>query len=310
MAYLKDIIEAGGAFDGPLLVKTCEKGVASNGSFYYNLTLQDITGSINGKKWSVEVGDDLVLAPGKVVRFTGTIIKYRNQPQFKIESVASMPEGSYDVGDFYLSCPISDEELYKDLDEMIEKIKDEDLKKLTKEAIKENEDKYMTYPAAVSVHHAYRCGIVYHSLSIAKDALAIGERYPYLNMDYLLCGALLHDIGKTREMSGVIASNYTFEGNLLGHISIGAQMVEEVGEKIGTPKDKLTVVVHMILSHHGQPDFGSPVVPQTPEAFVLHMLDDLDSKMYILETALRDVKVGEFSQRLPFLDNKAFLKTK
>jgi 3'-5' exoribonuclease len=310
MTYLKDIMEAGGNFEGPLLIKTCEKLVANNGTAYFNMTLQDITGSINAKKWSVETGDDLVIVPGKVAHFSGNIFKYRNAPQFKVETVAPMAEGTYDIGDFYMSCPISDEDLYKKVDEMVARIKDPDLSLLVTTCIKANEDKYMTYPAAVSVHHAYRCGIVYHSLSIAEDAILVCQRYPFLSEDYLLAGALLHDIGKTKEMSGVIANNYTLEGNLLGHISMGAQMVQEEGEKLKTPKEKLTVIVHMILSHHGQPDFGSPVVPQTPEAYVLHVLDDLDAKLYILETALKDVKEGDFSQRLPFFDNKAFLKTK
>ncbi len=310
MTYLKDIIEIGGPFDGPLLVKSCEKGIASNGSNYYNMTLQDITGTINAKKWSVEEGDDEILAAGRVVNFSGNIFKYRNSPQLKVESVTKMAEGTYDVADFYVSCPINDEELYKEVDEFIAKIEDPDLKALVIECIKENQDKYMTYPAAVTVHHAYRAGIVYHSLSIAKDAVLICSRYPELNQDYLIAGALLHDIGKTKEMSGVIAANYTLEGNLLGHISMGAQMVQEIGEKIKTPKDKLTVIVHMILAHHGVPEYGSPVLPQTPEAYVLHVLDDLDAKLFILQTALKDVKKGEFSARIPFFDGKAFLKTK
>ncbi len=310
MTYLKDMLEEGGPFNGPLLVKTCERGVASNGSAYLSLTMTDISGSISGKKWSIEDGDMDIIIPGQVVRVEGNIFKYKGSPQLKIEAVYPMEKGSYDINDFYLSCPIGDEELYKEVDEILAQIQDEDLKTLASTVIKENQEKYMTYPAAVSVHHAYRAGIVFHSLSIAKDALLICSRYPNLNQDYLLAGALLHDVGKIKEMSGVIASNYTLEGNLLGHISIGAEMVMETGERIKTPKDKLTIITHMILSHHGQPDFGSPVLPQTPEAYVLHVLDDLDSKMNILDIALKDLKVGEFSTRIPFLEGKAFLKTK
>jgi len=310
MTYLKDMMETGGNFDGPLLIKTCEKGVASNGSSYFNMTLQDITGIINAKKWSIESGDAELLTPGKVVRFEGNVFKYRNSPQLKVENVFKMEEGTYDIGDFYVSCPIKDEELYKEVDEMISLIQDKDIADLVKVCINDNQEKYMTYPAAVSVHHSYRAGIVYHSLSICKDAILIADRYPQLNKDYLIAGSLLHDIGKTREMSGVIAANYTLEGNLLGHISMGAQMVMEEGERIKTPDQKLTIICHMILSHHGVPEYGSPMTPKTPEAYVLHVLDDLDSKMFILDTALKDINVGEFSQRIPFLEGKAFLKTK
>ncbi len=310
MTYLKDIVNEGGYFSGPLLVKSCEKGVANNGNDYLTVVFQDVTGSVSAKKWTVEDNDLSVIIPGKIVDVTGDIFKYKGHPQMKIESVSSTPSNKYDPNDFFLSCPIKDEELFKDVSDIIELIEDEDLKALTKSLLNRYSDKYMTYPAAVSVHHAYRCGIVYHSVSIAKDTIKICERYPSLNRDYLLAGALLHDLGKTKEMAGVIAPGYTFEGNLLGHISIGAMMVQEEGVKLGTPDDKLTILVHLILSHHGQAEYGSPVLPQTPEAYVLHVLDDLDAKMNIIENALKDVEVGEFSQKVPFLDMKAYLKTK
>ena len=310
MKYIKDYLEEGGHFEGPLLVKTCEKGVANNGNEYLTIVFQDVTGSLYGKKWTVESDDLNILVPGKVVLVNGDIFKYKGHPQIKVEKIKHLEESQYDINDFYVSCPIKEEALYKELDEMIELIEDEDIKKLVRYVISKNEDKYMTYPAAVSVHHAYRCGIVYHSLSIARMACKVCELYKNLNRDYLVAGAILHDLGKTREMAGIIAPNYTFEGNMLGHISMGFTMVMEAGRAIGTPENKLTIIGHMILAHHGQFEFGSPVKPQTPEALVLHMLDDLDAKMNILENYLKDVPLGEFSQKIPFLDSKAFLKTK
>jgi len=310
MTYIKDLITAGGHFEGPLLVKTCDKGIATNGSEYLNVNFQDVTGTLNGKKWSVEAGDLELIEAGNIINVVGNVFQYRSHPQLKIDEVYKADENEYDPNDFYLSCPVKDEELFKEVAEMIDLIEDEDLKLLTQTIIKENEDKYMTYPAAVSVHHAYRCGIVYHSLSICKNALDICKNYPQLNRDYMIAGSLVHDIGKTREMNGIMASSYTFEGNLLGHISIGASIVLETGEKLGTPKDKLTILTHMILSHHGKPEYGSAVVPQTTEAYVLHMLDDLDSKMNILDNALNSIEVGEFTQRMPYMDGKSFLKTK
>lgn len=310
MTYLKDIIDQGGPFDGPLLVKSCERGVASNSSAYLSLQLQDVTGLINAKKWSVEDGDMDIMIPGQVCRFEGSIFKYKGNPQLKIETVCKMEPGSFDPNDFYLSCPLSDDVVRDSARKVISLIQDEDLRLLTETVIKENEERYFTYPAAVTVHHAYRAGIVYHSLCIAKDALAICKNYPFLNQDYLLAGAMLHDIGKTKEMSGVLASNYTKEGNMLGHITMGAMIVEETGKRLNTPEDKLIIILHMILAHHGQPDFGSPVVPMTPEAYVLHVLDDMDAKLNILETSLKDVKIGDFSPRQTFVDGRPFLKTK
>ncbi len=310
MTYIKDIIDTGGRFEGPLLIKTADKGIATNGVEYYNINFQDVTGTINGKKWTVEEGDVELLQPGTIINVSGNIFQYRGHPQLKVEEIYKANEDEYDAADFYLSCPMKDEELLIEVDDLINLIEDEDIKKLTKTVIEENNEKYMTYPAAVSVHHAYRCGIVYHSISICKMALDVCKNYPQLNKDYLVAGALIHDIGKTREMNGIMASSYTFEGNLLGHISIGASIIMETGDKINTPKDKVTILAHMILSHHGKPEYGSAVVPQTAEAYVLHILDDLDSKMNILDNALNSVEVGEFSQRIPYLDGKSFLKTK
>lgn len=308
--YLKDYLDDGGSFDGPLLVKTCDKSVASNGSSYLTVVLQDISGSITGKKWSIEVGDIEALTPGSIVRIIGDIFKYKGSNQLKIASVIKLGPNDYDINDFYVRCPLADQQIKDEINRLVNRISDDDLKNLLVETIKENQEKYFSYPAAISVHHAYRCGIVYHSLSIAKDAELIASQYPQLNLDYLIVGALLHDIGKIVEMNGINATSYTLRGNLQGHISIGASIVESVGEKIKTPEEKLAIVVHMILSHHGSLELGSPIVPKTAEALVLHMLDELDAKMFIIDAALKNIKVGEFSQRLPLLDGQAYLKTK
>ncbi len=308
--YLKDYFENGGSFDGPLLVKTCEKGVTSAGTNYLTINFQDISGNIVAKKWSIEVGDMETIVPGNVVRVIGDIFKYKGANQLKVGSVIRLNPNDYDINDFYVSCPLKDDQLKKEVEDLISKVQDEDLKKLVREVINENKEKYFTYPAAVSVHHSYRCGIVYHSLSIAKDAISIYQRYPQLNLDYLIVGSLLHDIGKIVEMNGITATSYTLRGNLEGHINIGASIVQQVGEKIKTPEDKLSIVVHIILSHHGKPEFGSPILPKTAEAYVIHLLDELDAKMFIIDAALKNVQVGEFSTKVAWLDNQAYLKTK
>lgn len=309
-SYLKDYLEDGGDFDGYLLVKSCDVCISSNGGNYLNATLQDVSASISARKWSIEQGDKELFSNNNIIRVVGKIFKYKNVNQLKIEEAYKVDKKSLDLNDFYPSCPCSDKELEEDLNKMINLIEDEDIKKLVSTVILENKEKYMTYPAAISIHHAYKGGICYHSLSIAKNALSIANNYPQLNKDYLIAGSLLHDIGKTVEMNGINSTSYTLQGNLEGHISIGAEMVKSCGEKIHTPEFKLTVIVHMILSHHGSAEFGSPIPPRTPEAFVLHLLDEMDAKLFVLNNALKDLNVGDFSNRLLALDNLSFLKTK
>ncbi len=308
--YLKDYLDEGGKFSGPLLVKSVEKGVTSTGSNYLTINFQDISSSIVAKKWEIKDDDLDIIQPNNVILVSGNIFKYKGSNQLKVESVSKMEVSEIDMDDFLIGCPLSSKQLESKLYELISLVKDEELKKLVIQVINENKEKYMNYPAAISVHHAYKSGIVYHSICIAEASVFFAKQYPQLNLDYLIVGSLLHDIGKTVEMNGVIASSYTLQGNLEGHINIGANIVEEVGKRIQISEDKLAIVVHIILSHHGEPEYGSSILPKTPEAYLIHMLDDIDSKMFILNNALKSIEVGEFSQRIPFLEGRSFLKTK
>ena len=140
--YLKDYFENGGSFDGPLLVKTCEKGVTSAGTNYLTINFQDISGNIVAKKWSIEVGDMETIVPGNVVRVIGDIFKYKGANQLKVGSVIRLNPNDYDINDFYVSCPLKDDQLKKEVEDLISKVQDEDLKKLVREVINENKEKY------------------------------------------------------------------------------------------------------------------------------------------------------------------------
>lgn len=139
-------------------------------------------------------------------------------------------------------------------------------------------------------------------------AIQVQKRYPVLSLDYLVSASLLHDIGKVKELSGFTVVNYTLQGNLIGHISLGAMMVYEEGRREKMDEEKLTVLVHMILAHHGEYEFGSPKKPMTREAYVLHVLDDLDAKMECLRTNMDATEDGDFTTRIPWMDNSVFYK--
>ena len=153
-------------------------------------------------------------------------------------------------------------------------------------------------------------GLAFHSLTICSDALKIATNYPQLNKDYLISGSLLHDIGKLVELSGYIATNYTLEGNLLGHLQIGATILNDAAKKVKINEEKLILLSHIIVSHHGKAEYGAIKPPMTLEAYVIHNLDDLDSKMEMLSSTLENVEPGEFSKKIPWMDNISFYKDK
>ncbi len=311
MSAVKDLKKQTGPFKTMLMVKSCTVGVSTNNyKQYLNVVFQDVTGTIDAKKWEVQPGDEEILSPGKIVMVDGAVLVYRGVNQIKINSVTPVDNKDVDLENFIPSCPLEKEAMLNELDIYIEMIESDSIKRITKHLIKKNYDKYITYPAAAQVHHAFAGGILFHSISICKMALRISEQYSFLNKDYLIAGSLLHDLGKTVELSGYVATTYTDAGKLLGHINIGVDMIDEAAKELEIDDETVLILKHIVLSHHGQPEFGSPVQPKTAEAFVVHVLDDLDSKLNILSNALEGVDKGSFTSKIVFLDGRQFMKTK
>ena len=305
---IKDFAGQEGPVNGIFMIKQATEAVSNSGTHYLSLTLQDTSGSIDAKKWAIEDGDVTLCTPGSLIRINGMASVYRGHPQLKINDLEPVELSEVDISKYVPMAPTPIEEMKKTLDSYIELIEDKELHDLTKKVISDRYEKYTTYPAAVTVHHAFVGGLMYHSLSICSMALKTVEQYPELSRDYLVAGSLLHDIGKTVELSGATATSYTEEGNLLGHISLGAMIVYSTGKELHVQDEKLTVLTHMILAHHGEYDFGSPKEPMTAEAFVLHELDELDAKLATLKNAYDTTSEGSFTGRIVWMDNQNFYK--
>lgn len=306
---IKDLIESGECpVDSLFMVKQQTKAVSTNGSSYLSLTLQDNSGVLDGKMWAITESDVQITAPGSIVRIYGQMQNYKGHPQLRINEVDAVELNEVELEKFIPKAPCDLELLKKRVDEYINMIKDEQLKRITHTLIYNYYDSYTRYPAAVTVHHAYYGGLMYHSASICSMAIQVQKRYPVLSLDYLISASLLHDIGKVKELSGFTVVNYTLQGNLIGHISLGAMMVYEEGRKEKMDGEKLTVLIHMILAHHGEYEFGSPKKPMTREAYVLHVLDDLDAKMECLRNSFDSTEDGAFTNRIPWMDNSTFYK--
>lgn len=307
---IKDILENGGEVNSSFMIKNVAKAMSNGGSYYLTLTLQDNSGTLEARKWSLDDSDAFVCVPGKIVRIEGQLLDYRGHPQLKIIEIEPIEDSQVKMEKFIPTAPVDFPTLKNRLQQLLDMIVDNDYKKLTSEIIQNRYDDYITYPAAATIHHAYLHGLLYHSVSICNSAVELSKIYTILNRDVLICGSLLHDIGKLDELSGIKATEYTTEGNLIGHISKGAIIVYNEGKRLNIPTEKIDVITHIILSHHGKYEFGSPKLPQTPEAIVISHLDEIDAKLETLRVAYQGVDDGCFTNRISALDGLSFYKSK
>ena len=303
---LKDFIDRECTVNLAIVISATE-GKSSKGSKYLSLVLQDSTGTIDAKKWDVSPSEETLLAPKKVVCVTGHPLIYnQSQLQFKITDIE--PVYSYKEEDLILSAPVDRKLLEEKFLSYIDRINDEEIKAIVSEVVTNKYNKILFHPVAKTNHHEYAGGLLHHEVSMLDLAKAIANLYPTINKDLLYAGIILHDLGKTVELSGPIATKYTLEGKLIGHISIIQTDIIEAAKKHNIEGEVVTLLQHMVLSHHGKLEYGSPVLPLTLEAEVMHQIDNIDSKIVMINKALKDVEVGGTSARIMGLDARSFYK--
>lgn len=295
--------------EGQFLVGSVSKGVNANGGSYFSLDLRDASGTITAKKWDATLQDEEMFVVGNVISIIGETNKYKDTLQLKILSASLVALEDIDVERFVKAPPIAKEELINKFNKYIASIKNEDCQKLIQYMIKKYGDKIFSYPAAVSIHHEYSSGLLVHSLTMADIASFLAPIYE-ADYDLLITGCLLHDLGKIIELEGPIVYKYSTEGKLLGHISIMCAEIRKAAEDLKINSEIPLLLEHMVLSHHGQQEFGSPVMPLTKEALLLSLIDNLDSKMVVINKAINDVEPGNFSNKVFPLDNRSFYKPK
>ena len=294
---------------GQFLLGSVSKGVNTNGGSYFSVELRDASGQITAKKWDATLQDEEIFVTGNVISLIGETNRYKDALQLKILSAEVVPLDEIDVDRFVKAPPVSKDELIKKFNNYVNSIKNEDCQKLLKYMINKFDDKLYSYPAAVSIHHEYSSGLLMHSLSMADLASFLCPIYD-CDYDILITGCLLHDMGKIIELEGPIVYKYSLEGKLLGHISIMCAEIRKAAEDLKITSEVPLLLEHMILSHHGQPEFGSPVMPLTKEALLLSLIDNLDSKMVVVNKAIAEVEPGNFSNKVFPLDNRSFYKPK
>ncbi|MDW8129132.1 MAG: HD domain-containing protein, partial [Bryobacterales bacterium] len=266
------------------------------GEPYLSLLLGDRTGEIEAKMWD-NVADVMeTFDRDDFVRVKGQIQIYNNRPQFTIHKMQRVDASEIDPTDFFPASRRDPEEMFAELRALMAGIRDPHLKALVDLFLDDPEiaARLKRAPAAKFIHHAYLGGLLEHILSLARLTQRVAGHYPAVDPDLLLAGVLLHDIGKIYELSYERSFGYTSEGQLLGHIAIGLRLLgEKLAQLPAFPPRLRTLLEHMILSHHGQLEFGSPKVPLFPEALLLHYLDDLDAKMECMRALIENDRQEE-----------------
>lgn len=296
--------------DGFLMIKSAEKKVTAKGMTYLDLMLCDKESEISAKLWDYKEEVQGMFEPGNIVKIRGTVAPYNGVDQLRIERIRkAAPSDDVDPAQFVPSADIGGEEMFDELIKIAEGFKDQEIKAVVLSIYNDYKEKLLYWPAAFRLHHAIRGGLLYHTLSIVRLATAVCKVYPSVDADLLIAGAMLHDIAKTDEFvvneSGT-ASGYSLEGNLIGHLAKGAMIIEKAAEKLNTSENVKLLLQHMVLSHHGEPEFGAAVKPMFLEAELLSELDLMDARVYELAEAIGNAPEGEYTNKMWALDNRKF----
>lgn len=296
-------------FEIYILIKNVQVLKDRNDREYMAFTFQDKSGTIVGMYWSALPEEVKKFTSGTIVRLRGMRDIYNGQPQVKIIQMRVAEEG-LSPNDFIIEGPFSKEEMQKEIADTIKEIVHPKIRAIVQTIMSQYRESFYSYPAAKSHHHAFIGGLGFHTLSMLRLAKAIANQYPVIDKSLLYGGVILHDAAKVIEFKDPLSGEYSLEGNLIGHISLMGQKISLVAKQLGyQQKDEAVVLLkHMILAHHGEYEYGSPVRPQLLEAEVLHRIDDLDAKLNMIENHLKEVEPGHFSSKIVGLDSRTFYK--
>lgn len=275
--FISDLKVGDSVFGEVFAVKSYKKGATRNNKPFVDIELADNTGAIKGKIWSDDMSNCQSVSEGDVISVNATVEEFMSAPQLKITNLAKTEK--YELSELQQTSQFGIEDMWADIDRTIAQTKNPHLKKLLENVFNDDfTQKFKHSAAAYRVHHAYVGGLLEHTWEMLRMAQSLKSHFPKINMDLVNTGILLHDIGKVSEFNISTTIVITDPGKLLGHIFIGAEQVKNAAPQ-DIPQDLLNEVIHIVLSHHGELQYGSPVVPKTTEAIAVNTLDQASSKM-------------------------------
>ncbi|MHB0946592.1 MAG: 3'-5' exoribonuclease YhaM family protein [Sedimentisphaerales bacterium] len=312
MAHLFiDQIQAGQQINDVYLISQAILRSTTNGKLYIAMFVADKTGKTNGRVWNATEELFKSLPKEGFVQIIGRSELYQNTLQIVADKIASVPSDKINIDDYLPRTPKNIKQMYEEMLKILGEIKNPSVKALVDEFIKDKElmKKFCKAPAAMSNHHSYLGGLLEHTHNMLNSAKAILPCYPQLQADLVLAGIFLHDMGKTEELSYEMAFGYTDRGQLIGHIVQTALMVDQKADAIEISGTILDSITHIILSHHGEYEFGSPKLPMTAEAYLVNFLDNIDAKMnQIAEKIETDPSQDNWTGFIKSLDSKLYRK--
>ncbi len=281
------------------------------GQDYLDLKLGDATGTVSAKLWSDAIrkyGQDF--NPGDFLKIAGRVDQYRDQKQIVIDKIRQVDRSEVPNQEILLRSGKQDpDELLLELKQTAAGLEPPQLAELVGEILERNSEDLKIAAAARMIHHAYRGGLVEHTVDVTRKVEAVARLEPDINLNIALAGAILHDIGKIRELDPGGARR-TFEGRLIGHVPLGVELIREAASETGIAEvNWVRELEHIVLSHHGAPEFGSPIRPLTREAVLVHFIDNLDAKLKIMEEAFESIDSEGFTQYNKWLEGRAFAGT-
>lgn len=303
----------GEEFDLVLMLKSSQLRQGKNGKNYLILQLADDSGSLRSNYWNATEKDAVTFSSGTIVEVNGVREEYHDRPQIKIYSMRTVnADEGYDLSQFVKFAPEKSNDMRKEINAFVAKINNSTWSSIVKYLLKKWDKRFFDYPAGKTNHHAMKGGLAFHTLTMLKDAEGIAKNYPAVNQNLLYAGCILHDMGKVLELSGPVATQYTTEGNLIGHLVLIDEQIMLAAQNlnIDLESEDLLLLRHMVLSHHGKYEYGSPKLPSLLEAELLHRIDDLDATMYAVTSSLQSVQPGEFTAPVLSQDGKRYYRPK